>query len=171
MKSTNTTLAVEAPGIISLFLERPEIAEPMKLLAQTLLRPVEDNGLPFYMRERLASYASSLNHTTFCQLSHGAAANAMLASEGRKTNEIPSEIEKQCSIVVGRTVFNQPLTKEERQRYCPSLTNEQFFDCVTIASAFSMFNRFVKCLGVDSPGISFTDYMEMGKEMAEKGYL
>ena len=64
------------PGIVAAFNFRPETAVPMRELAHILLH--EPNSLAPGERELIAAYVSSRNRTTFCELSHGAAASAHL---------------------------------------------------------------------------------------------
>ena len=60
------------PGISAGFAFRPETAKPMRELAHILLH--EPSSLTPGERELIATYVSSRNCTTFCVLSHGAAA-------------------------------------------------------------------------------------------------
>src|SRR6185369_12892276 len=60
------------PGISAGFTYRPETAKPMRELADILLH--QPNSLLPGERELIATYVSSRNCTTFCALSHGAAA-------------------------------------------------------------------------------------------------
>ena len=60
------------PGISAGFTYRPETAKPMRELADILLH--KPNSLAPGERELIATYVSSRNCTTFCALSHGAAA-------------------------------------------------------------------------------------------------
>src|ERR1700733_7679302 len=74
-------LPEELPGITAGFAFRPETAKPMRALAHILLH--EPNSLTGGERELIATYVSSRNKTTFCELSHGAAAASHLGGEAK----------------------------------------------------------------------------------------
>ena len=70
------------PGISAGFAYRPETAKPMRELADILLH--QPNSLAPGERELIAAYVSSRNCTTFCALSHGAAAASHLGDRVRR---------------------------------------------------------------------------------------
>ena len=69
-------LANDMPGIVGLMMFRPETAEPLNALAETLLRA--DNSLSRGERETIAAYVSNLNECRFCEWSHSAFAARQL---------------------------------------------------------------------------------------------
>jgi len=50
-------------------------------------------------------------------------------------------------------------------------TREQIHDVVAIASAFSMFNRYVCALGLNAPKMAKEEYRAVGLMLAERGYI
>src|SRR5262245_62043632 len=69
-------LASNMRGQRGAHLFRPETAEPLNALAETLLRA--DNSLTRGERESIAAYVSSLNECRFCEWSHSAFAARQL---------------------------------------------------------------------------------------------
>ncbi|HLK00512.1 MAG TPA: carboxymuconolactone decarboxylase family protein, partial [Streptosporangiaceae bacterium] len=70
------SLGNDAPGIVSLFVYRPETAKPLCDLAEVLLRG--PSSLTRGERELIAAYVSKLNDCAFCTDSHAAFAAAQL---------------------------------------------------------------------------------------------
>src|SRR5580693_8724835 len=67
----------DLPGIRGLMAYRPELAEPLNALAETLLRD-DNNTLTRGERELIGTYVSYLNDCFFCQNVHGAMAGHYL---------------------------------------------------------------------------------------------
>jgi uncharacterized peroxidase-related enzyme len=164
------------PGISAAFRFRPETAKPLRELAHILLH--EPNSLTPGERELIAAYVSSRNKTTFCELSHGAAASAHLGDpsvvERVKVDfrEAPvSPKLKSLLAIAGKVQQDGKLVTAldiERARQ-QGATDMEIHDTVLIAAAFSMYNRYVDGLGTWQP----TDpgmYEQMGKHLAEEGY-
>jgi uncharacterized peroxidase-related enzyme len=164
------------PGISAGFNFRPETAKPMRALAHVLLH--EPNTLTPGERELIATYVSSRNCTTFCALSHGAAATAHLGSDKIvkqvKTDLATAEIRPKLKALLaiagkvqqdGKLVTPADVEAARRE----GATDLEIHDTVLIAAAFSMYNRYVDGLGTWQP----TDpamYKQMGQHLAEKGY-
>jgi uncharacterized peroxidase-related enzyme len=164
------------PGISAAFKFRPETAEPMRKLAHVLLH--EPNSLTPAERELIAAYVSARNKTTFCELSHGAAASAHLGDpsvvERVKADfrEAPISAKlKSLLAIAGKVQQDGKLVTAldiERARQ-QGATDMEIHDTVLIAAAFSMYNRYVDGLGTWQP----TDpamYTQMGRHLAEQGY-
>jgi len=165
------------PGIVAGFNFRPETAAPMRALAHILLH--EPNSLTPGERELIATYVSSRNCTTFCALSHGAAAAAHLGSDKVvqqvKTDLASAEVSPKLRALLniagkvqqdGKLVTTADVDAARNQ----GATDMEIHDTVLIAAAFSMYNRYVDGLGTFQP----TDpgmYAQMGRHLAEEGYL
>ena len=164
------------PGISAGFVFRPETAKPMRELAHILLH--EPNSLTPGERELIAAYVSSRNCTTFCVLSHGAAAashlgDASIVEKVKKdflTAPVSSKL-KALLVIAGKVQQDGKLVTETDVLAARTLgaTDMEIHDTVLIAAAFSMYNRYVDGLGTWQP----TDpemYAQMGKHLAEEGY-
>ena len=164
------------PGISAGFAFRPETAKPMRELAHILLH--EPNSLTSGERELIATYVSSRNCTTFCALSHGAAAANHLGDstivERVKVDFLTAPISpklKALLVIAGKVQEDGKLVTETDVLAARTLgaTDMEIHDTVLIAAAFSMYNRYVDGLATVQP----TDpgmYEQMGKHLAEKGY-
>jgi uncharacterized peroxidase-related enzyme len=165
------------PGISAGFAYRPETAKPMRELADILLH--QPNSLTPGERELIATYVSSRNCTTFCALSHGAAATSHFGDasvvEKVKSNFLAAPIStklKALLTIAGKVQQDGKLVTEADVHAARLLgaTDLEIHDTVLIAAAFSMYNRYVDGLGTVQP----TDpgmYAQMGKHLAEEGYI
>ncbi len=170
-------LPPELPGISSGFAFRPETAKHMRALAHILLH--EANTLTPGERELIATYVSSRNCTTFCALSHGAAASAHLGGDKIvqqvKTDFSSAEVSPKLKAllnIAGKVQQDGKLVTSADVEAARSegATDLEIHDTVLIAAAFSMYNRYVDGLGTWQP----TDpemYKQMGRHLADKGYL
>ncbi len=164
------------PGISAGFAYRPETAKPLRELADILLH--QPNSLAPGERELIATYVSSRNCTTFCALSHGAAAANHLGDasvvEKVKSNFLAAPIStklKALLTIAGKVQQDGKLVTQADVEAARMLgaTDIEIHDTVLIAAAFSMYNRYVDGLGTVQP----TDtgmYEQMGKHLAEEGY-
>ena len=164
------------PGISAGFAYRPETANPMRELADILLH--QPNSLAPGERELIATYVSSRNCTTFCALSHGAAAANHLGDpsvvEQVKSNFLVAPIStklKALLTIAGKVQQDGKLVTQADVDAARMLgaTDLEIHDTVLIAAAFSMYNRYVDGLDTVQP----TDpgmYEQMGKHLAEEGY-
>jgi uncharacterized peroxidase-related enzyme len=166
------------PGIGSLFRARPVSAQPMRELAQALLRgpsplkPVE--------RELIAAYVSRRNQCVFCAMSHGAAAahleggsHALVAAveADPDTAAVSPKLKALLHIAdkVRRDARTVSATDIDAARRAGA-EDADIHDAVLIAAAFSMYNRYVDGLAAATP----TDpklYDEMGASLAKDGYI
>jgi uncharacterized peroxidase-related enzyme len=169
-------LPQELPGITAGFAFRPETAKPMRALAHILLH--EPNSLTGGERELIATYVSSRNKTTFCELSHGAAAASHLGGEAKvkqvKTDFASADISPKLKALLaiagkvqqdGKLVTAADVEAARRQ----GATDLEIHDTVLIAAAFCMYNRYVDGLGTWQPADP-SMYAQMGQQLAEKGY-
>jgi uncharacterized peroxidase-related enzyme len=165
------------PGIVAGFTFRPETAVPMRTLAHILLH--EPNSLTPGERELIATYVSSRNCTTFCALSHGAAAAAHLLGDKVvqqvKTDLASAEVSPKLKALLniagkvqqdGKLVTSADVEAARKE----GATDLEIHDTVLIAAAFSMYNRYVDGLGTLQPSDPCM-YAQMGRHLAEEGYL
>ena len=164
------------PGISAGFAFRPETAKPMRELAHILLH--EPGSLSPGERELIATYVSSRNCTTFCAMSHGAAAAAHLGSAA-VVDKIKADLEsapvsdklKALLTIAGKVQQDGKLVTATDIEAARNLgaSDLEIHDTVLIAAAFCMYNRYVDGLGTWQP----TDpamYEQMGRHLAEQGY-
>lgn len=166
------------PGILGPMAINPGSTKALRELAEVLLRG--PNTLTSAEREIIATYVSSQNDCCFCQLSHGAAAAEHLGGnygliDRIKQNFGAAEISEKLKALLaiagkiqkgGKHVTGEDVERARQQ----GATDKEIHDTVLIAAAFCMFNRYVDGLGTWQP----TDpraYREMGKMMAEVGYI
>lgn len=168
----------ELPGISGLLKDFPETARPLCDLAETLLR--KPHSLTSGERELIAAYVSHKNDCNFCHSSHAAAANAHLKDEYKLIDEVLRDVEtanisekmKALLIIAGKVQQSGKAVKEEdiaRARNSGA-TDDEIHYAVLIAAAFCMYNRYVDGLNTWSPQ-GRPAYAEMGKMMAEVGYV
>lgn len=166
------------PGIVGLLNNNPATARPLSELAEVLL--VEDNTLSKAEREIIAASVSYWNDCHFCHSSHGAAAAAH-SGEGEEfldtikqgfvnggiSNKLRTLLEIAHKVQEGgKKVTSEAINKAKAQ----GATDKEIHDTVLIAAAFCMYNRYVDGLGTWAPSEKGA-YMEMGKRLAEQGYL
>jgi uncharacterized peroxidase-related enzyme len=166
------------PGIVSGFAFRPETAQPMRELAEVLLRG--PNSLTSGERELIATYVSSRNDCYFCQTSHAAAAAAHLGEQAHLADDvrrdylnagISSKLKALLKIAGqvqqgGKNVIPEAVEAAREQ----GATDLEIHDTVLIAAAFSMYNRYVDGLATWQPRDPEM-YAQMGEQMAHKGYV
>jgi uncharacterized peroxidase-related enzyme len=167
-----------APGILGPMAVSPESTKAMRELADVLLRG--PNTLTPAEREMIAMYVSFQNDCRFCQLSHGAAAAAHLGGDydlidrvrhNYATAEISEKLKSLLAIAGKVQKGGKHVTSEDVARArAQGATDKEIHDTVLIAAAFCMFNRYVDGLDTWQP-TDPNDYREMGKMMAEVGYV
>jgi uncharacterized peroxidase-related enzyme len=166
------------PGILGPMSTSPETTKPLLELAEVLLRG--PNTLTSAEREMIATYVSSENDCTFCQLSHGASAAEHLGGnyklidqlkENFKTAPVSDKLKALLVIAGevqkgGKHVTAEDVERARRQ----GATDKEIHDTVLIAAAFCMFNRYVDGLDTWQPE-NPEAYREMGKRLATQGYV
>jgi uncharacterized peroxidase-related enzyme len=166
------------PGIVGPLTFSPDTAKPLLELAEVLLRG--PNTLSSAEREMIATYVSSRNDCTFCQLSHGAAAAEHLGGNYDLIDRIKLNFEtaaispklKALLAIAGKVQKGgKQVTAEDIARAREQgATDKEIHDTVLIAAAFSMYNRYVDGLATPQPGDPGA-YREMGKMLAHEGYV
>jgi uncharacterized peroxidase-related enzyme len=166
------------PGIVGPLSFSPETAKPMLELAEVLLRG--PNTLTSAEREMIATYVSSQNDCSFCQLSHGAAAAEHLGGNYKLIEQLKENFQtapvsdklKALLVIAGNVQKGgKHVTAENvelaRQR---GASDKEIHDAVLIAAAFCMYNRYVDGLATWQPEDPRA-YREMGKMLASQGYV
>lgn len=167
------------PGIRSLVMFRPETGKPLYDLAQVLLRG--ESPLTEAERELIAAYVSNRNNTMFCMMSHAAAARHLYGDDKKSVvDEVLNDMQqahvsdklKALLNIAGKVqIQGKEVTEDDVAKAREQGANDrEIHDTVLIAATFSMYNRYVDGLASWTP----TDpaaYDEMGKRMAEKGYV
>lgn len=166
------------PGIRSLVLFRPETGKHLYELAQVLLRG--ESPLTEAERELIAAYVSHKNNCLFCMSSHAAAARCLYADERNIVDDVLTNMDqstisdkmKALLHIAGKVqVLGKEVTAEdvaEARRL--GANDREIHDTVLIAASFCMFNRYVDGLNSFTQ-TDATSYEDMGKRMAEKGYV
>ena len=172
------TLPEGLPGIVGPLTFSPDTAKPLLILAETLLRG--PNTLTSAEREMIAAHVSYRNHCDICQLSHSAAAAALLNGnyhlvEAVKTNpETASIPEKMKALLIiagkvqqgGKHVSEADVARAREHE----ATDKEIHDTVLIAAAFCMYNRYVDGLATWQPRDPEI-YREIGQQTAKLGYV
>jgi uncharacterized peroxidase-related enzyme len=149
----------------------------MRELAHILLH--QPASLSQGERELIATYVSSQNDCYFCQTSHGAAAAACLGGD-EVVKQVKTDFQtaavtpklKALLAIAGKVQRGGKHVTAEDVAHARDLgaTDLEIHDTVLIAAAFSMYNRYVDGLGTWQPH-DHTMYAEMGKHLAEHGYI
>jgi uncharacterized peroxidase-related enzyme len=166
-----------ASGIRALLALRPEVAQPIADLTNTLLHA--PNSLTPGERELIAAYVSSLNDCSFCHDSHAAIASwhfgndegfvesvvtdpstAVISDKLKALLHIAARVQQSGSLV-------RPIDVEHARE--KGATDIEIHDTVLIAAAFCMFNRYVDGLGAGGP-TEPTSRRERARHVAEHGY-
>jgi uncharacterized peroxidase-related enzyme len=165
------------PGIRSLVMFRPESGQYLYELAQVLLRG--PSPLSEAEREMIATFVSKRNDCMFCMSSHAAAARHLLGDDARLMDDVlndyrtasVSEKMKALLHIAGKVqILGKHVTQGDIDAARAVGANDlDIHDTVLIAATFSMFNRYVDGLGSLTPEHP-SDYLEMGKRLAEVGY-
>jgi uncharacterized peroxidase-related enzyme len=171
------SLGNDGPGIVSLFVYRPETAGPLCDLAEILLRG--PNSLTPGERELIASYVSRLNDCSFCTDSHAAFAAAQLPGGMTLVDQVRADPEtapvspKLAALLRiaaavqrgGKNVHEDDVAAARRA----GASDLEIHDTVLIAAAFCMYNRYVDGLATtlpDHPG----GYAAMAELIVSSGY-
>lgn len=165
------------PGIIGLQMYRPETAQPLKELADVLLRA--PNSLSRGERELIAAYVSSGNECGFCRDSHSAFAAAQLdgglplvrdVCVDPDAADISPKLRALLGIAAAVRVDGRDVTPElVAAARAEGATDLEIHDTVLIAAAFSMFNRYVDGLGTTVPDDP-AGYQMAARRIVEHGY-
>jgi uncharacterized peroxidase-related enzyme len=166
------------PGIVGLLNNNPATAKPLCELAEVLL--VDENTLSKGEREIIAASVSYWNECHFCHSSHGAAAASHVGEGvefldkiklGFTNGGISDKLRSLLNIAHKVQQGGKKVTKEDiDEAKALGASDREIHDTVLIAAAFCMYNRYVDGLATWAPRENGA-YMEMGKRLAEQGYL
>jgi uncharacterized peroxidase-related enzyme len=166
------------PGIRGLFRYRPETARPMTELVEVLLRG--PSTLTRGERELIAAYVSALNDCQYCSSSHGAFAAeqlpggvALVAQVRADAQSAPISAKLKALLVIAAAVQQGGLKVADQDvaaARAAGATDLEIHDCVLIAAAFCMFNRYVDGLATSLPDDP-AFYAGGAKQIAADGYL
>jgi uncharacterized peroxidase-related enzyme len=172
------TLNSGEPGIRGLFRFRPETARPLNELVEVLLRG--PSVLTTGERELIAAYVSALNDCQYCSSSHAAYAAAQLPDGPELVDQVradadgaPISAKLKALLRIAAAVQQGGLNVTEQQvaaARAAGATDVEIHDCVLIAAAFCMFNRYVDGLATDLPQDP-AFYATRAKRIAADGYL
>ncbi|WP_433201936.1 carboxymuconolactone decarboxylase family protein [Dactylosporangium sp. CS-047395] len=167
----------EFPGITGPMRYRPETAQHLNGLAETLLRA--PHSLPPGERELIAAYVSGLNECTFCCSSHSAFAAVQLDAGLPLVEQVRADLDGAPISAKLRALLRIAGAVQQTGRaVTPELiaaaraegaTDLELHDTVLIAAAFCMFNRYVDGLGTFAPPAQ-EDYLPMAERIVQQGY-
>src|SRR5579872_166533 len=157
---------------------RPETAQPMRMLAEILLRG--PSTLTRGERELIATYVSSRNGCSYCTASHAACASAQLPEGMTLVDQVRADPQtapvtpKMAALLRiagavqegGKSVRTEDVATAREA----GATDVEIHDTVLIAAAFCMYNRYVDGLATWQPEDP-ASYRSMGKRMAHEGYV
>jgi uncharacterized peroxidase-related enzyme len=171
------TLPIDAPGIRGPLNFRPDAAQHLLGLAETILR--KPASLDQGDRETIAAWTSHLNGCNFCKKSHAAAAYAwldaersaaldrLLASEdlGGFTPKMRALLELSRALQ-GCVLGVRPEHIDTAR--AAGASDPDIHDTVLITAAFCMYNRYVEGLGTREAAEH--EYEPMGRRLRDQGY-
>jgi uncharacterized peroxidase-related enzyme len=168
----------DEPGIRGLFRFRPETARPLNELVEVLLRG--PSTLTPGERELIAAYVSTLNDCRYCSSSHSAYAAAQLPGGMAlveqvcaESGEVPISAKLKALLRIASAVQKGGLKVTQQDvaaARAAGATDLEIHDCVLIAAAFCMFNRYVDGLATiapDDPAL----YSTRAQRIVADGYL
>jgi uncharacterized peroxidase-related enzyme len=168
----------EIPGILGLFAFRPQAGQPMRALAEALLRG--PSPLTPAERELIAALVSTGNQCRFCASSHGAAAKHLLGGDEATVDAVctdyrtaPVSPKLKALLAIAEKVRGDARSVTSRDIQAAreaGATDLDVHDAVLVAAAFCMYNRYVDGLAAFTP----TDpavYDQAGARLAKEGYL
>jgi len=165
------------PGIRAALAFRPEVAPPLGMLSDILLR--ESDGLSRADRELIGMHVSSLNNCNYCFKSHAAIACIYLNNDEQLINEIQKDYTtapisdklKSLLTIAGKVQQNGKAVSAEdieiARHYGAS--DLDIHDTVLIAALFCLFNRYVDGLATTAP-TDEESYRLRAQQVADHGY-
>jgi uncharacterized peroxidase-related enzyme len=176
-------IPLTGPGMPGLLAFRPETAQQLSELAEVLLRG--PGTLTPGERELIAAYVSTLNDCRFCALSHSAMAAAQLPGGAALVGQVHANAgtaqvsaRMMALLAIAAAVQHSGLSVTEQEvsaARSAGATDTEIHDCVLIAAAFCMFNRYVDGLAALAPedpavyAASAQRIMASGYRQAEPG--
>lgn len=171
-----------APGIEGLYLFRPDLAAPLRVLLELVFRG--PGPLAVGERELIAGYVSARNGCTYFATAHAAAAMHLLNGDvelvtsalhgdgaGDRTERLTPRLHALLRIAGkvredGRTVTPEDVARAKSA----GASDLELHDTVLIASVCCMFDRYVDGLATDTPADA-NAYDVIGRKIVNDGYL
>lgn len=169
------SLPGELPGMQALLAYRPAIAPPLLQLMQVLMR--ENSALSMADRELLAAAVSTANHCSSCSAIHGAIA-AQLSGRSvgwvyqRCVDDTTLQKPLKQYVALGKAIAHrefkvgQKIIDDMRQE---GVETQTIHDVVLIASLFTLFNKYIDGLGLESSDTE-TSLVTRADFIARNGY-
>lgn len=167
----------DLPGIVGLFMFRPETAGPLLDLSNALLRG--PSTLTRGERELIGAYVSGRNDCRFCLDSHSAFAAAQLPGGMDLVGQVcadpghaPVSAKLKALLRIAAAVQESGLKvtgDEVAAARAVGATDTEIHDTVLIAAMFCMLNRYVDGLGAvapDNPAL----YAKQAQDIVSHGY-
>ncbi|MFF4649341.1 carboxymuconolactone decarboxylase family protein [Streptomyces sp. NPDC001380] len=174
----HVSIKAPVPGIGGLLATRPDTAQPLMLLAETLLRG--PSPLSRGERELIAAYVSERNACRYCADSHGAFAAEQLDGGMELVKAVLAD--SATAPVDARLRALLRVADEVRAEVAPvsdeavaaaraaGAGDADLHDTVLIAAAFCMYNRYVNGLGTELPSDP-GHYRDSARRIVSQGYL
>ena len=166
------------PGITGPMTKYPETAQPLRGLAEALLRG--PSSLTPAERELIAAYVSAQNGCMFCRNSHAAIARHLYGQQCAVVDHTMADFRqaplsdkmKALLVIAGHVQQGGRRVTEEDVAHARAAgaDDKAIHDTVLVAAAFCMFNRYVDGLATWAPEEA-SAYEETAALRAEKGYL
>lgn len=167
----------DLPGIRAALSFRPEVAPPLGMLSDILLR--ENTGLTRAERELIGMHVSALNNCDYCFRSHAAIACIYLDNNEQLIKDIQlnyngaqiSEKLKALLNIAGKVQQNgKSVTIEDvNAAKHNGATDLDIHDTVLIAALFCLFNRYVDGLATTIP-TDDASYQQRAQQVVANGY-
>jgi uncharacterized peroxidase-related enzyme len=165
------------PGIRAALAFRPEVALPLGMLSDILLR--ESAGLSLADRELIGMHVSQLNNCDYCFKSHAAIACIYLNNNEELVTRIQQDYTtapiadklKSLLTIAGKVQQNgKAVTTEDIEHAKQQGASDlDIHDTVLIAALFCLFNRYVDGLATAVPADE-ESYRTRAKQVADHGY-
>lgn len=165
------------PGIRAALSFRPEVALPLGMLADILLR--SSAGLSMADRELIGMHVSALNNCDYCFKSHAAIACIYLNNDHQLISDIQKDYNnapitdklKSLLNIAGKVQQSGKAVRAEdienaRQHGASDI---DIHDTVLIAALFCLFNRYVDGLATTAPADE-ESYRTRARQVADHGY-
>lgn len=163
-------IAVAGVGAPSLLTFKPNVATKLKEFMHELMRG--PGPLTFAEREGIAASVSMANHAFWCAAAHRSAAINLVGSRDRLRDLLASNKFAGLgafTIAVNAGVQVPPSIIERIKG--DGWTDEALHDAALITGAFRMMNAYVEGLAAVTPPLNSPIYDQVGKRLAERGYV
>ncbi len=174
----HVSIKASVPGIGGLLATRPDTAQPLMMLAETLLRG--PSPLSRGERELIAAYVSERNACRYCADSHSAFAAEQLDGgaelvkavlDDPATAPISARLRALLRVADEVRAAVAPVSDEAvAAARAAGADDADLHDTVLITAAFCMYNRYVNGLGTELPADP-KHYRDSAHRIVTHGYL